>query len=581
MKRLALIFLTLTATLTHVYGQVARWLIQPAYEALNLAQGADIIVADSAGTSIFFSLNGRRVSSTTDEVYPFADGCAVATQRGTANITHVYDAFGNATPVNGFQVGANFPFFADGYLLVFNGRHYQYMNAQGQVDKGKYTRACPFSAGYASCFTYQNLQKNKDPLFLLLDRDLKPVPLRWEGRPFANDDVEFVSSVNEEGIGYVVARRKVFSFDGNTKSLQPVFATSDDVNIKNQAKLEADFRECFQSIADTAYVLRAKCGRSSFVDIYFNSLLVPTSIVQNGEEKVFTVKPTEQRKLTSPLRKVLGTNGKLALNWEQQEVLPAQFSKIPLCFSDKAVVQVAGRYGMLRVYHDANFKLSINKGNPMGFRHKNFETTLRLDMPPYIRSSATSIEVDASTGCYLDAPSKEAKNSDAGNFIQYNVMLDIPNDITFNRKQVNYPVHVVYDGLEAPAMSVTGEAWYSDYYTVETSDDVTSTSNGSLTLTFDIKAERLPNEMVFPYTFDVQADSVTCIKERVSEVRYKCHVSGLREGVNNIYAIVTEDGCPPLRYRFEIEYTKPVAKAKGPGKVRITKKEEIRQHLDI
>lgn len=130
-------------------------------------------------------------------------------------------------------------------------------------------------------------------------------------------------------------------------------------------------------------------------------------------------------------------------------------------------------------------------------------------------------------------------------------------------------------------MSVTGEAWYSDYYTVETSDDVTSTSNGSLTLTFDIKAERLPNEMVFPYTFDVQADSVTCIKERVSEVRYKCHVSGLREGVNNIYAIVTEDGCPPLRYRFEIEYTKPVAKAKGPGKVRITKKEEIRQHLDI
>ena len=44
--------------------------------------------------------------------------------------------------------------------------------------------------------------------------------------------------------------------------------------------------------------------------------------------------------------------------------------------------------------------------------------------------------------------------------------------------------------------------------------------------------------------------------EKISETRYKCIVSNLQEGENNLNIFVTEKGCPPSIFPFEITYQK-------------------------
>ena len=65
--------------------------------------------------------------------------------------------------------------------------------------------------------------------------------------------------------------------------------------------------------------------------------------------------------------------------------------------------------------------------------------------------------------------------------------------------------------------------------------------------------------------------------EKMSEVRHKCKVHSLREGVNNIVVQIVEQGCPPASFPFEVEYHKPVARSKNKPaekeKVTIKKKE--------
>ena len=72
--------------------------------------------------------------------------------------------------------------------------------------------------------------------------------------------------------------------------------------------------------------------------------------------------------------------------------------------------------------------------------------------------------------------------------------------------------------------------------------------------------------------------------DKISEIRYKCKVLGLNEGVNNIVVTVLEKGCPPAIFPFEIEYYKPVARTRNRPAVKekvIIKKKEVREPFVI
>ena len=98
-----------------------------------------------------------------------------------------------------------------------------------------------------------------------------------------------------------------------------------------------------------------------------------------------------------------------------------------------------------------------------------------------------------------------------------------------------------------------------------------------MTFTFDLIAERFPGDDVYPFTVNIVTDSLYSECEALSGTRYKCTISDLKEGLNEITIEVLENGCSPISTGFSLTYNKPSAKNKHKESVNIKKKTEEQQ----
>ena len=567
MNRKMIMGLAILAVTLNVKGQVVKWLIQPMYDTIYMANGENLIITDSLDKKIIWSFSGERLAMTGDQIFSFKEGFAVTTKKGTGEITGFYDKNGKFKPLSGCNVSHSLPYFSNNYLLIQEGYFYRFVNTKGELSTVQYVKAYPFANGYASCNTFANFQKKKDPYNLLLTNENEKVSFSYGGKQFDIDDIEFVSSVNDENIGFVVAKHRLYYFNGKDRSLSPVFAHKGEVNIKNQAKLEDALSLCISNESDSVSVLKAKCGKNGMIKIRFDALLSPLSISLADGDYYYKKNPQVNHPLDSPLS-IIKYEGKYGISWDGKEILPPQLDNIMACFDDKAFVCLSGKCGMFQVMKDEEFKININKGNPVDFRHQKYETTIRLDLPKQISSYNTRIEIDPNSGCEVDMPSGEKKDTEFGNYIQYNCVLNIPKslpDEMYNdtRNEITYPTQIVYDGLKSPIIPFKVKAWHYKYFNVDVNDSETSINQGILSFTFNINAERNPGEAVYPTSVNIQTDSLKCELEKISETRYKCKVLALNEGKNNIVVQILEEGCPPASFPFEVIYTKPSAKTRN------------------
>lgn len=566
MKR-TLVIATLSLTLGAVRGQVAKWIIPPAYDRIYMASGADLIMTDSAGAKILWTMEGKRLAVTKDQLHPFTDGRAVVTKGDNGQITGFYDTQGRFTRLDGCLTTYDHPYFSDGHLLVKEGYFLRFADAKGQLAEGKYTKAYPFANGYASCFTYKNLLKVKGPYSLLLTKDLEPVTFTYEGHVIEEDDIDFISSVNDEGFGVVVVKRRVYLFNGKDKSLTPIMADEGDTAPKNQARLEEEISACLLKETDSTSVLTAKCGKAGKVQIRFDAFLVPLSINTLGKELVWKKDAKPERTFSSPL-KLNEAGGRTGLCWEDKEVLPPQLDKVVSCIDDKAFVCSSGKYGVLKVFNDAHFQFTINKGNPINFRHQKFETNIRVDLPQQISTRDCGIEVAEGAGCEIDPTSCEKKNTEFGNYLQYNCTLTIPGTLPDEMlddplNTITYPIFVNYNGLRSPQIPVKVKAWHHKYVNVDVYDSDITIDQGLLTFIINVQADRYPNEPVYPLSVSLVTDTLQSEIFKVSESRYKCRMWTIGEGTTNIVVQVKEQGCPPALFSFEVTYVKPAPKVQN------------------
>lgn len=591
MRRKLFLGFAIFVSTCNVSGQVAKWLIPPMYDDIHMASGENVIITDSLDNKIIWTLSGKRLAVTSDQVFPFKEGYAVTLKKGSSSISGFYDRNGSFVPLSGCSATYSRPYFSNNYLLVQEGYFYRFVNNKGELSSGQYAKAYPFANGYASCNTFANIQKRKDPYNLLLTTENEKISFSYDRKLFDDDDIEFISSVNDEQVGIVVAKHRLYYFNGKDKSLSPVFAQKDETNIKNQAKLEDDISLCISNESDSVSVLKAKCGKNNRIQIRFDALLVPISITLDDGEYIYKKKAQINHSFESSLR-MINNGGKYGISWGDKEILPPQLDNLIACYEDKAFVRLSGKCGMIQVLKDEEFKITINKGNPIDFRHQKYETTIRLDLPKIISSHNTRIEIDPKSGCDVDMPSGEKKDTEFGNFIQYNCVLSIPKllpDEMYNdsRNEITYPTQIVYDGLKSPVIPFKVKAWHYKYFNVDVNDSETSIHQGSLSFTFNINAERNPGEAVYPTSVNIQTDSLQCELEKISETRYKCKVLALNEGTNNIVVQILEDGCPPASFPFEVTYTKPSARTRNKPAVKedvvIKKKTKVlpTPHLDI
>jgi hypothetical protein len=120
-------------------------------------------------------------------------------------------------------------------------------------------------------------------------------------------------------------------------------------------------------------------------------------------------------------------------------------------------------------------------------------------------------------------------------------------------------------------------AWYYKYFVVDIDNSQTSVSNGLASFVFNINADRIASDGIYMMNVSLQTDSLIYDVTKQSETRYKCKVISLKEGVNNIFVQIQEEGCPPALFPFEIEYSKPKKKQE----VIVVKKKEKKPRVQL
>ena len=107
----------------------------------------------------------------------------------------------------------------------------------------------------------------------------------------------------------------------------------------------------------------------------------------------------------------------------------------------------------------------------------------------------------------------------------------LPDDPT----EIQYPVHINYDGIEYLTSIIKTKAWHLKYIDVDLEDSETILEDGanvSFTIKLDIR--KLLGEEDYPFRVGIQADTLKSELIKISETRYKCKVFSLAEGVNNV-----------------------------------------------
>lgn len=569
MKKTVLLLLAILSCLT-LEAQMTRWIMQPVYDKIYIASGAPIIVSDSSTESTLWNLRGEKVSTTKDQLHAFREGFGVTTKRGTKNITGFYNTTGKFTPIKNGSITCDYPYFSDGFLLAQSDDIYFFINSKGEEKLyGRYVKIYPYSNGIASCFTYESIEKQKNPYYLYITTNNEPIELWLNNKVVDQDDVEFLSSLSNDGTGIAIVKHKVYYFNKDTNNLSPVFATKGETNPKKQVSVDKNVYEYFVDMNDSI-MIKGQSGKTEKVDFYFDKLLRPKRIKFADRTEVFKRESVEEQKYKSPITEYKSTDGKYGLKYNDTEILPAQFEETGILMNNFATVKSNGKWGMLHYDKNLRFRLIMHDGKDIAFRHKDVSTKIKLELPSIISADKCRFDIDPKYGCTIDKISLETKNTENGNYVQYNCILTIPDSLPDVLTEIQYPVQIEYDNLKYPIIPIKTNAWHYKYINVDLDDSETLLEQGNVSFTINISADKQPGENDYPFDVDIITDSLQTELTKISETRYKCKLYSLKEGINNVNINILEDGCPPSIFPFEITYVKPAKKTRNKPAVKET-----------
>lgn len=553
-------------------AQMAYWLIRPAYDSIRLAETVPLVLTDSASTTAIWTRDGRRLAATPDLLFRFSDDRAVTVKRGAAMITGFYDTEGKFTPMKDCYVAYSYPYFSCGYMLVVKNRRYRLIRKDGSEDPfSAFVTMSPFSAGYARCMLFADMEKMKDPYYFYVDTQKAVISMTiGRDKNVDHEDVRFLSSLSSGGKGIAIVKKRLYIFDKDSAMLTPVTVTDGDK--KRHVQINGDEEDYLTKVNDTT-IIKARGGKNDTVTFIFDKQLRPVCIRHKDHTQSFATAEMTRDMPAPAYRPVKGVSGRYAMTRNGETVLPEQFDNVALCYGDTAIVSLNGRWGMMTIDGSLGYSLSMNRGNDIAFRHHKYTTSVRLDLPARISAANCEFDIPEGHGCDIDKTSVQTRDTESGNYVEYDCTLTIPEALPDSLTKLTYPVRVTCAGVTYPEQTLTVKAWHYKYVNVDISHDGTKLTGGDVEFTINISAEKLAGEADYPLAVDIVADSAaTSVRaelEKLSETRYKCRLYDLAAGLNIITVRVTEAGCPPSLFPFEISYTKPAGKRDGNGQVAI------------
>lgn len=577
--KMALTALVVVLVSSHAaYGQMAKWAMRPGYDSIRLAAGVPVILTDSAGTTSLWSTDARLLASTTDSVAPFSNGFAVVLKKGTTDITGFYATDGTFTKLQGCKAVYGCPYFRDGYLLVDKQGRHKLICTDGSGDPfGSFVTMYPYTNGYACCTMYRDMENLEGTYYYYVDTDKNPIKLMLNKEDEAeSDEVSFLSSLNDDGLGIAIVKRRVYMYDKGLGMLRPVFV-DDKAEKKRQVRVGGHFSESMYMEGDTT-VVWARASKKDTVFFRFDKMMRLVSVKYPKRTDTYHSRHIGPLKLKGDFAAEKREGGKYAVTQGQKTILPPQFEGGGISVGKYLAVRKDGKWGMLEIDENASYRMSMNKGNAIAFRHQKYETTVRLDLPADIKAEVCSFDIPSGNGCTIDKTSVQTRNTDSGNFVQYNCVLSIPDSLPDHIIEITYPVHVECDGIAYSENKLAVKAWHYKYVNMDLSRDETKFDGGNVEFIINMTTDKLAGENDYPLTVRVAEDSTAARVDlvKLSETRYKCRLYQPVEGINRVVVSVTEHGCPPSYFPFEINYIKPKDNT-AVGQVEVTKSGMVQQ----
>lgn len=575
--KMALTALVVVLVSSHAaYGQMAKWAMRPGYDSIRLAAGVPVILTDSAGTTSLWSTDARLLASTTDSVAPFSNGFAVVLKKGTTDITGFYATDGTFTKLQGCKAVYGCPYFRDGYLLVDKQGRHKLICTDGSGDPfGSFVTMYPYTNGYACCTMYRDMENLEGTYYYYVDTDKNPIKLMLNKEDEAeSDEVSFLSSLNDDGLGIAIVKRRVYMYDKGLGMLRPVFV-DDKAEKKRQVRVGGHFSESMYMEGDTT-VVWARASKKDTVFFRFDKMMRLVSVKYPKRTDTYHSRHIGPLKLKCDFAAEKREGGKYAVTQGQKTILPPQFEGGGISVGKYLAVRKDGKWGMLEIDENSSYRMSMNKGNAIAFRHQKYETTVRLDLPADIKAEVCSFDIPSGNGCTIDKTSVQMRNTSAGNFVQYNCVLTIPDSLPDHITEITYPVSMTCDGINYPDSKLTVKAWHYKYVNMDLSREEIKFERGIVEFILNMTADKLAGENDYPLTVQVVEDSTAARVDliKLSETRYKCRLYSPVEGINRLVVSVIENGCPPSYFPFEINYIKPKDNTAA-GQVEITKSSAV------
>lgn len=569
-----------------VEAHLPKWVIEPLNDSIAIKVHEEVLQGEAGGKTYLWDFDGKELFSTNERILPFRNGVAVIQSKGSSRMVGAVDTKGNFISLPELQIAYVHPYYEDDLLISAEKEGHSFYDRQGnRIEFPQHVRAYPFHGGYSSYFMYENPEKAKDGHYTYFRADRMPVNFNimnnGKVKKLEATEIDFLSSLSPDGKGVAIIKNRFYWFNPETQTFEPILRGDEESEKKRHLSVAGDFSQYLQHLPEDSVRLTAKYGKNNMATLWFDKELVPVRFQFDDGELDFSAPAPAPHPYTSKLSRY--GEGPEGLSLNKEKVLPEQFEDISLLYDNKAIVKLDGKWGVIEIVPDADYSLKLNKGEDVAFRHQKFETQLRLDLPSFISAKNARIDIDESTGLELDRTSRESKDTESGSFVTYNTVLTIPPSLPDTISTITYfPVKISYDGIKLFETPLDIKAWHLKYYNVDPIESETSISNGVASITLNINAQRIIGEGDYPFDVKIDGEALDIDFEKLSETRYKCTISNLAEGNNNLNIIVTEKGCPPSVFPFDVYYTKPkskkeevVVRKKTPAEAKVPAKIEL------
>lgn len=537
-----------------VFGQIAHWKINPAFDDVKTLSNDLIEVKVGNKFGLYNTIGDIVLPIAYDSIGTYTDNEALLFNDskfvGFVNSEGKFTDLSQAT----YKLIPNQEFFSDGFLSVKKDDKYYFLNRTGSEVAGPFAEIYPYFDGFSVVKGYVDLVKKPDETYLAyMNSNQTLIRIPEFEKP---DDLSFISSFRE-GKALCVYKKKAY-FLTDTLTVSPI---SVDSIVTKKSIVSFDNKLVIPIPTEDGYVVYAKNAILTFnKQFQLNKIESREKLIYSYAEA-----PCVTKNITSEFSD-FEKDGKYGLIYNGAVILPAQFSAVKLLEGKYALVEFDDKWGVITIDPYNKFQFKLNNNEHIGFNHRFFIAKLATLMPSYIKCNNTTV-YSKSPDCEIQIESRNEIENIECNTLTYDCKLSIPSSLSDTLATQEYIYALKYDGLQSIDYKVSIPEWYVKYYEVELSNTkFTVNPNDTITVEFDLvktDAARNDDTNYFKMVELITPENENIPLNKITENHYSFRVgSDDRERLAFVVKI-TENGCPPIEYPFEMVFTRPTPESKN------------------